>query len=570
MFSLRNRRFHSNPALLYAEKIKIPEKSRNPVLHKENSRVEVNPNSKESINTWETNANTTEVSTNITEVNTSTAEVNTNITEVNANTAEVSTSTILTEANTSMAKDINTEESIKKLTYNNTENESSKDPLFEIINENNKNAENNNNINENTLESKGVTNFILDNPNKSTNNAESTVNESNTNKFENDNKTITNNISLNSKNQINDEDNYSEEKPKIQIKSLNISKDLNFANLSDQIVSAYITAEGYHDPNFSSEYLVMHHVDSNPLVNEINRDIKLTLNECLNLFSVNEKLDENNQWFCPHCRKFVCADKKMDIWSVPKCLIIHLKRFITTQHSTYSSKVSTSILYDQILDMSNYVIGPQDKNSMKYQLKAVSEHMGSTYAGHYTAMALVDENFSFHQQYTYSKIQQRSNKKKWYSFNDSNVREIEDVKSVQSEDAYVLFYERIDDQQNEEEEEEETETEEKITGKSHEFTTGKSPTIHFPHPFTDSHEESSEKDTVKEEEDTNENKSDNNEKDDQQSEVYKYSHRMKLMPSQKITMNEFLQKEKLKSVLDSLEEEEEYDEDMFKRRSFNF
>ena len=25
-------------------------------------------------------------------------------------------------------------------------------------------------------------------------------------------------------------------------------------------------------------------------------------------------LDEDNQWFCPHCREFVCAEKKLDIW----------------------------------------------------------------------------------------------------------------------------------------------------------------------------------------------------------------------------------------------------------------
>ena len=36
--------------------------------------------------------------------------------------------------------------------------------------------------------------------------------------------------------------------------------------------------------------------------------------------------------YCPKCKKFVCANKKLDFWSLPKCLIINFKRFVFIQN----------------------------------------------------------------------------------------------------------------------------------------------------------------------------------------------------------------------------------------------
>jgi len=58
-----------------------------------------------------------------------------------------------------------------------------------------------------------------------------------------------------------------------------------------------------------------------------------------------------------------------------------------------------------------------------YDLLAVSNHMGGTTGGHYTAYC-------------------KNNKSnKWYTFNDSSVHEMQ-ANEVCTENAYVLFYQR--------------------------------------------------------------------------------------------------------------------------------
>lgn len=37
--------------------------------------------------------------------------------------------------------------------------------------------------------------------------------------------------------------------------------------------------------------------------------------------------------YCPTCKKHQLATKKLDLWSLPEILIIHLKRFSYTKHS---------------------------------------------------------------------------------------------------------------------------------------------------------------------------------------------------------------------------------------------
>ena len=80
------------------------------------------------------------------------------------------------------------------------------------------------------------------------------------------------------------------------------------------------------------------------------------------------------------------------------------------------------------LDLKSYLSpGSPDMNlESKYQLFAVSNHMGGLGGGHYTATARNWVNG------------------KWLSFNDSNVSESE-VQNADGRSAYVLFYERVDD-----------------------------------------------------------------------------------------------------------------------------
>ena len=40
-----------------------------------------------------------------------------------------------------------------------------------------------------------------------------------------------------------------------------------------------------------------------------------------------EQLSQDDSWYCQRCRMHVQANKKLDLWSLPEVLIMHLKRF---------------------------------------------------------------------------------------------------------------------------------------------------------------------------------------------------------------------------------------------------
>jgi ubiquitin C-terminal hydrolase len=157
-------------------------------------------------------------------------------------------------------------------------------------------------------------------------------------------------------------------------------------------------------------------------------DASVALKHCFEYFSSEEVLDENNQWFCPNCREFVCAKKKMDLWKVPQCFIIHLKRFSPGQYTTY--KDERLVDFPDEIDLDEYIVGPKEGKCTKYRLIGVDEHMGSMNGGHYTAKCVVSP--------------EDSNKGEWYSFNDSSCSET-NAAATHTAYAYVLFYQRIDD-----------------------------------------------------------------------------------------------------------------------------
>ena len=54
---------------------------------------------------------------------------------------------------------------------------------------------------------------------------------------------------------------------------------------------------------------------------------RTTLNECLNQFFKPERLSGEAAWECPSCKTKREADKKVNVWKLPKILIVHLKRY---------------------------------------------------------------------------------------------------------------------------------------------------------------------------------------------------------------------------------------------------
>lgn len=149
------------------------------------------------------------------------------------------------------------------------------------------------------------------------------------------------------------------------------------------------------------------------------RRVTHSLDECLDLFVTNEKLGSDDAWYCPKCKEFQQATKKFDLWSVPKVLIIHLKRF---HYSRYRrDKIETLVEFPvQDLDISKIVIN-KNEQLKKYDLVGVCNHYGTLGGGHYTAFA------------------KNNIEKNWYLFDDSSVRKAS-TSEVVSSCAYVLMY----------------------------------------------------------------------------------------------------------------------------------
>uniref|UniRef100_A0AAX7SD30 Ubiquitin carboxyl-terminal hydrolase n=1 Tax=Astatotilapia calliptera TaxID=8154 RepID=A0AAX7SD30_ASTCA len=141
------------------------------------------------------------------------------------------------------------------------------------------------------------------------------------------------------------------------------------------------------------------------------------LQQCIELFTTVETLEEENPWYCPVCKKHQLSTKKLDLWSLPEVLIIHLKRFSYTKF--------TREKLDSIVEFPlRYTLSSEEPPS-RYDLIAVSNHYGGLRDGHYTTYAKNKDNGQ------------------WYYFDDSKVTYATEDQIVTNA-AYVLFYQRQD------------------------------------------------------------------------------------------------------------------------------
>ncbi len=160
--------------------------------------------------------------------------------------------------------------------------------------------------------------------------------------------------------------------------------------------------------------------DESNYYNRIRENIpEIDLLDLLEKFGKLEQLTEDNKWFCPKCKIDQLAKKKIEIFTCPEILILHLKRFKNV------SKLENLVKFPiENLDMGKYIIYNENTvNDNIYDLFAVGNHFGFLSGGHYIAYC---KNFL---------------DDKWYEFNDGYVEEIDENKIVSSS-AYVLFYKR--------------------------------------------------------------------------------------------------------------------------------
>ncbi|XP_073184031.1 ubiquitin carboxyl-terminal hydrolase 15 isoform X3 [Lepidochelys kempii] len=147
------------------------------------------------------------------------------------------------------------------------------------------------------------------------------------------------------------------------------------------------------------------------------------LKDCIELFTTKEKLGAEDPWYCPNCKEHQQATKKLDLWSLPPVLVVHLKRFSYSRYMR--DKLDTLVDFPiNDLDMSEFLINP-NAGPCRYNLIAVSNHYGGMGGGHYTAFA------------------KNKDDGKWYYFDDSSVSTASEDQIV-SKAAYVLFYQRQD------------------------------------------------------------------------------------------------------------------------------
>ena len=136
----------------------------------------------------------------------------------------------------------------------------------------------------------------------------------------------------------------------------------------------------------------------------------VNIEDCLKKFCEVDTLQNSEKWMCKKCGCLVAATKQTQLIRLPRCLIIHLKRF-----KDIHRKINDYVHYTETLDLSSFVEGSE----AEYKLYAKVKHMGSLHGGHYVAMAKQCE--------------------KWYCFNDNSV---DITPFCASSDTYLLFYEK--------------------------------------------------------------------------------------------------------------------------------
>uniref|UniRef100_A0A665UW35 Ubiquitin carboxyl-terminal hydrolase 4 n=1 Tax=Echeneis naucrates TaxID=173247 RepID=A0A665UW35_ECHNA len=207
----------------------------------------------------------------------------------------------------------------------------------------------------------------------------------------------------------------------------------------------------------------------------------VALRECIELFTTMETLGEHDPWYCPTCKKHQQATKKFDLWSLPRLLVVHLKRF--SYNRCWRDKLDTVVDFPiRDLNMSEFVCDPKASPYI-YDLIAVSNHYGGMGGGHCKSLFIfsllswcAEHQLCLHGHCNQLKFNKAKSLKhhyslwtlpsflslvnpailytaygknkvdgKWYYFDDSSVSSASEDQIV-TKAAYVLFYQRRDEE----------------------------------------------------------------------------------------------------------------------------
>lgn len=139
--------------------------------------------------------------------------------------------------------------------------------------------------------------------------------------------------------------------------------------------------------------------------------------ECFDLFTTPEVMIGENAWFNEKTQKKENILRGVTFWSLPKILVITLKRFSPDGNHKLNHLIHFPL---ENLDLSKYVKGYQS-HTYKYDLFGVCNHMGGVTGGHYTAYV-------------------KNATSQWIHYNDSSLEILSNPETIISPMAYCLFY----------------------------------------------------------------------------------------------------------------------------------
>ena len=175
--------------------------------------------------------------------------------------------------------------------------------------------------------------------------------------------------------------------------------------------------------------------DKNDVRNSLKGDF--TIYDCLDNLTNEEMIikekEKEIEWKCQGCKsKKSEAYRKIDILSLPKCLIIQIKRFKFRGYTSLMDLVNNK-KKDNLIDfpINNLELGSFlneiSEKKMKYELFAISVHSGSIKAGTFSSVV--------------------RNRGEWHEINDDAISKV-DISDFVDPKAYLLFYRSIDETTN--------------------------------------------------------------------------------------------------------------------------
>lgn len=144
-----------------------------------------------------------------------------------------------------------------------------------------------------------------------------------------------------------------------------------------------------------------------------------TLASCISHLCRTEDMTGDDKYYHSEKNEYVDAQLKMSYWSLPKVLIIVLKRFTNSNR-----KIQTPVQIPlEPINMSPLICGYR-KEDYKYELYGVCNHAGTALGGHYTATV--------------------NTPKGWHNFNDTSITSLDGVSNiVNPTQAYALFFRKV-------------------------------------------------------------------------------------------------------------------------------